>query len=67
MKWSKDLPQKSGWYWIREKHPCDGYIKTIILVEISEVLGPIRRDGAHPMSCKEWDVDWSGPIKEPKD
>jgi len=62
LKWSKDVPAESGWYWCREM----GVFK-VVRVEIVPDYGAARRDGVNPSRCSEWDAEWAGPIPMPDD
>jgi hypothetical protein len=68
MKWTRDFPTKSGWYWfladIRSRLVHD---PVIVQIEFgSQGDGGWFRDGRSPARLNAWAGNWAGPISEPE-
>ena len=64
MKWTKERPTVSGWYWLRSSFD-EAYVHHVNINEMPPPEGPF--------DAKEWmytgsvHVEWAGPIPEPED
>jgi hypothetical protein len=66
MKWTRDLPKKSGWYWFKDDRPIDSVTEECVRIEIHPRFGPLFRSGRSPYTAKDWPGWWSDrPIRKP--
>jgi len=72
LKWTKNKPTVSGWYWWRFE---ENIVPHMVYVVLESVLRPVEKDRwliLYPNSTEEFEVEtrggeWSGPIPEPED
>ena len=72
MKWTKEKPMKSGWYWWR---PKKNFVPHIAYVVWESVIHPVQKDRMfvlYPPFSVEFTVnerggEWAGPIQEPEE
>lgn len=64
LKWTKELPSKPGWYWIRGKLYDDG----LRCVEIQDYAGKLWKYGKRLDDDDDfWEnFEWAGPIPVPE-
>ena len=74
MKWTKDLPDRPGWYWFRSERWALGDKRDPTragaprVVQIFEVCGDsfYFGDGRLPAAIENWPGEWAGPVPEPE-
>lgn len=59
MKYTKEIPTKPGWYWVRERDE-------FAICELKDEDGIIFYDGSFKFKPHE-DFEYAGPIEEPEE